>query len=59
MQNAYGSIYQANVNVEKTSAVNPKPETVEKIQMQEQLRIDLEHESSGASIVLIKLTVMT
>jgi hypothetical protein len=55
MQSTYGTAYKANVNVDKTSVINPKPKSLEKIQMQKQLRINLEHENLDVSIVSIKL----
>ena len=47
MQSVYGATYKGNINVDKIKAENPAVSTVQKIQAQKQLRIDLERESSG------------
>ena len=45
-----GTLYQATVNVEKVTSANPTPEVLQRIEDQEQLRIDLDREDSGEFI---------
>ena len=55
MQSVFGSTYKGSVNVDKTLAANPAPSTVQKLQIQRQLRIDLKWESSGKSAASVEL----
>lgn len=48
----YGSVNTPVVNVDKTSAANPAPQTQQKIKDQTQLRIDLQRETPGSSFSL-------
>jgi hypothetical protein len=53
MQSNRSTLYQATVKVEKNTSANPTAKVRQRIEDQKQLRIDLDRESSGESLVLI------
>ena len=50
----YNALNYPTIKVDKTSAKKPFLETVQRIQAQEQLKLDLKHETPGMFIIFIK-----